>query len=767
MNPNSEVWGLPSSWQNCKYRVKYSAVAPEEIKAIVPQIADFGSGDGSLYAGNLHGKTPINTMIDETICPCGQDPKSSVYGKIGLFYNYQNVDANKVPNRVIEQSTPVNWFFYDAASATLDSGRLDHRRDRQAANARWAPEMTMTDNDNGRINPFVYYQIRSLMFQVVVATVNGYNTYGEPVIDWKTAYDWKTNFSSRKILDVRLQTYTYFSNTDTTITYYGVIEGASYTSNGISLLIKTSDEYSENIIDYAIINSGKWSMPYLIGSVIGGNWYEGRCFYMCGYNTFENQEYKTVVRQNDTQHGWSIWTEIPYSAANYEKIMKMCACFGVLFTDTGEFTFRLDGNDNNLCVPVIDENGVAHGEYTRGSDSLDNDFLQLDSIRDKNYNPEKPVDPNTYSSQTYFNPILNLSSMCKRYVLNDAAVEQLCRDLWKISDDLIHTDPNEDFKDYDQLMLDNFLVNSPIDVIVSLDKYPISNIPTGTNSEAIKYGKATGAALGKPLTTNTIFFNFEGVRIYPKFGDCFLDYSPYTCYELYIPFCGIVQIDPGDIMGHILSVQMVMDLSTGAVTAYIMADNLCIETANGTAAINIPVSGIDSVTLNSQINNALIAAKSAQMQARSSGTLTGRIAGGLKSIKESLNPRTATMQRASDAWTANLADYDLTHMPISPHKIGSASAACSWSLELTCRLMIYYPEGDAIDSSGGITTTSPKLADLTMYGHTTGFAVISSGLVSNYHGFTVGNIDTSSIAGATEAEREMIKALFSQGVYLP
>ena len=524
-----------------------------------------------------------------------------------------------------------------------------------------------------------------------------------------------------------------------------------------------------NIIDYACYNVDRRYFFHIVTPLHDNAYNTTATYYATAYKMFTGQTYHSVYYES-TEGGWNLWTEIPYSEENYEKILKMVSLYGCPFNDNDTKSFDINFLSEDLFLPVIPEDGIARGDYTRGVRNVLNSLYDVDSVRDLNYDPDTPITPtdmNTYSKQTYFNPVLNLSSMCKRYVLNDAAVEQLCRDLWKISDDLIHTDPNEDFKDYDQLMLDNFLVNSPIDVIVSLDKYPISDIPTGTSSEPIKYGKASGAALGKPLTINTIFFNFSGVDIFPKFGRSFLDYSPYTTYELYIPFCGVIQIDAGDIMDHTLSVQMVMDLSTGAVTAYVMADNLCIETANGSAALNIPVSGIDSITLNAQINNALINAKSAQMQARSTGTLTGRIGGGLKSVKESLNPKTATMQKATDTWAANLADYELTHQQLNPHKIGSASAACSWSLELTCRLMIYYPEGDAIDSSGGVSRTSPKLADLTLYGHTTGFSCISSGAVSNYHGFTVGNIDTSSISGATEQERDMIKSLFARGVYLP
>lgn len=755
-NPNSAVWGAPESWQFAKWLYNVGGYNPTDKKAGRPKCANFSDGgdtSASLNAGNTAGKTPINTPIDKTICPCGQDAAVSVFGKIALFKNKQRAADNAIPDKVIERTDPINWAFYSNNTAANPK----QTRDRENSTQRWSPNASTSNNDNGNINPFVYYQSRSLFANIYVLGYSGWNSYNQPINSrTMTLADWKNNYNTMFITDVFIELSGITSISGDTFNYgFGQSSGHGF---GVAQL-----DDIDGIYDYADSSYPNDQNIYLFRNHSGNGNNTVSTFYLPAYGEFENEEIRGTYFSGDG--GWGVHRAIPYSANNYERIMQMVACFGIPFSDKNISQFTYTSND--VCLPVIDDNGITHGEYTRGAANANNPFYNLESVRDKDYEPGRPIDTNTYSSQTYFNPVLNLSSMCKRYVLDDAAVQQLCRDLWKISDDLIHTDPNEDFKDYDQLVLDNFLCNSPIDVIVSLDKYPINNIPTGTSSEPIKYGKATGAALGKPLNINTIFFNFSGIDIFPKFGRSFLDYSPYTTYELYIPFCGVIQIDAGDIMDHTLSVQMVMDLSTGAVTAYVMADNLCIETANGIASLNIPVSGIDSVTLNSQINNALINAKSAQMQARSTGTLTGRIGGGLKSIKESLNAKTATMQKATDTWTANLADYELTHQQLNPHKIGSASAACSWSLELTCRLMIYYPEGDAIDSSGGVSQTSPKLADLTLYGHTTGFACISSGAVSNYHGYTIGNIDTSSITGATEQERDMIKSLFARGVYLP
>ena len=772
--PNPEIWGAPETWINSKIWVGANNDGNSNIKACRAKTANFGGDDnawaGALGRGIAQGRISLEP-IDNSFVLCGQNPAKSAYGAIKIFTNKQDDTLNKIPDKTITYNKPINFMFHSLNAndngyiGSLYTGiwggivNLQNPKMRIAPDAEEGSGGARDYNFNLQSSPYIYYQIRSLWAVIWVHEDN--NTYEGG--SWWTLEDWKNNHSSSSICEISVDLFGYSYDDGATIH----LSRAPNNLGDFRAITATTLEPIDGVTMYANTAYNQAPIIMLLNKLIYN--YHETAYTFIGYgwrSDFNGGTIKSYTDPNSTSHGWSLQLSIPYTADNYERIMSEMACFGIPFSDSNHDSYPIDFNANYVCLPVINDEGIATGEYTRGADNLTNPFAALDSVRDKNYDPNKDYDPNTYSNQTYFNPVLNLSSMCKRYVLNDAAVEQLCRDLWKISDDLIHTDPNEDFKDYDQLVLDNFLVNSPIDVIVSLDKYPITDIPTGTTAEAIKYGKATGAALGKPLSVNTIFFNFEGVKIYPKFGRSFLDYSPYTTYEIYIPFCGIVPLEAGDIMDHILSVQMVMDLSTGAVTAYIMVDNLCIETATGSASLNIPVSGIDSITLNSQINNALLTAKSAQMQARTTGTSLGRIGSG-SAWKWLTNPVGVVEKEVSDKWSANQADYDLNHQQFTPHKIGSASSACSWSLELTCRLMIYYPEGEAIDSSGGVSPTSPHLADLTMYGHTTGFACIYNGLVSGLHGYTVGNIDTSGIAGATDTEREMIKSLFASGVYLP
>ena len=436
----------------------------------------------------------------------------------------------------------------------------------------------------------------------------------------------------------------------------------------------------------------------------------------------------------------------------------MAACFGVPFSDSNYNTIPIDFNANYVCLPVIDENGIATGEYTRGTDNLTNPFAQLDSVRDTNYDPDKYLDPNTYSNITGFNSVSGGASMTKRYVLDKANVDKLADDLWTITDALALEGGQINFNHLTEKVIENFLCTNPIDCIVSLKRFPFEVPHTFSNTKtAVKLGKSDATAQG--YATYNIFNTvvFTGINIYPRFENSFLDYSPYTEYELYVPFCGTIKLNAGDILGHTLNCRLQIDLLTGACTAYIMADGLVIETATGNCACELQVTGTDATYMNSAITGAITSAKTGKLNNITTSWQPLSIGGALSTVA---NPWKQAQTAIGARYEREQAEYNLQHLQTPVHSMGTASALTGWYQEFNARLIIYYPTGDAVTNS-----IPPALADLSTYAHTTGFATVANDVLNNYSGLTVATNPILNFA-ATATEKEMISAALQGGVFI-
>lgn len=760
--PNPDVWGSWSDWHDARI-ISATGSGNWDIYACKPKIRQFSTSSPvwsqySLGRGIEVGKITANQQIDLSICICGQHPMISPFAHIGIFSNHQNAADNKVPDTVYQANEQINWFFADVDAAT--GFFRDHVINTSSPVQKWAPDATNAGsaNHNYYVTPYVYYQFKSIFLQIYVETIDSYDSNNVPVTTWRHAREWMTTYRDRKICGVRIALCAYESYSNNIIYYRAnPSPSASDTCSAVCVVNEVSD-----IIDYATYLNERSQTVDLIHHHQNNYSNTQQLFYCTGYGLFDDQEYKSAYYVN-TESGWNVWTEIPYSTANYEKILSMAALFGCPFTDSDKYSFNIDFLDNDMFLPVIPENGIAEGEYTRGADNLDNSLYGISTVRNINYDPSTPItpyDPNTYSLVTGFNSLSGGASATQRYVLNDSNVRQLLTDLWTIT----HTIADVDYEKFDYKILDSFLVTDPINSIVSLKRYPF-NIPHtfSPNKTHVNLGKNQGEALGY-LSYNV--FNsvqFAGVSIWPKFGKSFLDYSPYTEYELYIPFCGTVKLDPGEILDHVLSVRMEIDLISGVCISYILADSLVIETVTGSVAADMQVAGTDAATADAAIQNAVINHTTARTN-KEVAMVTPYTPGGI--MGELSNPSKQAGAIANAKTNLEKANYDITHINTPVHTMGTAGGLSSWIQEFNCRLMIYYPEGDAIDSSGGVSDTSPKLADLTEYGHTTGFYCVMQGTVSDFTGYTLGNIDTSSIAGATAEEREQIKAAFSSGVWL-
>lgn len=380
--PNPNVYGTSDTWSKCAV---FYAVGDGDsaTKTIAPRINVWDSTSSDRRKGTLSraitaGKLTAGVPIDPTICPCGQDPTVSCFGKIALFTNHSDNDANKIPDKVVTYDTAVNWFFSEIWNYGDARGFTPQRTNRNDILCRWSPngDLTTLTNQNRYVTPFVYYQLKSIFASIYVNTITGYDIYGRPDIAQMTLEAWKNNYPTRKINSAVLRLKGVTSQTGGTITYTsGNLD--PQLSVGVSLLNDIDD-----IVDYYTYYVDRQQYFRLFGGLSANAYNTTDTYYMLGYDMFENAEVKSSFISGVTDSGWNVWQEIPYSETNYEKILQMAACFGIPFSPTSKETFAAEFTDNDLYLPVIDENGIAHGEYTRGTDNLNNGLYNLTSIFD-------------------------------------------------------------------------------------------------------------------------------------------------------------------------------------------------------------------------------------------------------------------------------------------------------------------------------------------------------------------------------------------------
>ena len=470
---------------------------------------------------------------------------------------------------------------------------------------------------------------------------------------------------------------------------------------------------------------------------------------------------------------------------NIEYLRRCCAGYGLFFCDdhiADDDTNLAGGSaeltrwtNSSMMLGTIEEDGYTRGNYTRGADNANARQFNWTDSTDSTYNPDVPPVPthNEYSHATVFNTIGDLATLTKRYVLSDSDIQLLGTELFKVTDDIFTQ--YSSMLDYIPKINSAFLTNNPLDCIVSLQKYPIE-IPKAATPENIRLGSNQTNAIGYKFDAPCLTFLFGGKKIFPRFGNSFLDYNPFTRFEIYVPFCGTVELNPADILNRVLNVELIVDMSTGTCTGYIESDDLVIETVNGNVAIDIPVSGIDAATVNANLNNAAVNARTAFNNKRANSGLMS--VSNNVGIMDVLQPwkwggKATSMVAGSlnSGYAAQKANYDLMHTQAPIHVIGSVSPVGAWAIDLNCRLLVYYPTGSIFDLDGdGLPVFNNKLAQ---FGALQGFATAETGNLNQYKGLTIAveprytNMRTNSTTNSralSADELDLITAALSEGI---
>lgn len=726
---------------------------------------------GVLYPGNTQEEPTFKT--DNT-----QIQSFFLYANLEFFSYYAPTNVYVADGRVIKPSyndgTPSKYLDWCDNGYTSNGSNVDVNAMKQF-------------NTNLKIDPILKWGVKTFFLVIYVVYISSLDSSGQPISTrttlnnylngvghddtWKQAHPVMCAFGQPYIRHNINGEYT-----------TAVYNGADLLPAFTLPLTGIDGNIEHNIINYALTTN---SAAYQNAPTING------CFPIYGqiapthYNepngasssfsapAYLGYNHGTLKKapNNDV-----FWFELDLTDPdNVEYLMRGCAAYGLFFSDD-YYTLAQAGRDETrwidtrMCCGTIDENGRTNGDYTRGALNATQRQYDWSVSTESPFDPAAPPVPqNHYSDTTTFNTIGNISTLTRRYALDGTAVENLGADLWTITEDLRTLDPDEDYKNFDQEVLNGFLTTNPIDCVVSLRRFPLT-LPYGS-SDTIKLGKFDTNVSCYAMNKSAETYSFEGTFIAPQFGDSFLDYNPYTKFELYVPFCGTVELNPADILNRTLNVKLVVDFDTGTCTAYVLANNLCIETLNGSLAIDIPVTGTDATTVAAQIFNGIIQAR----QARQHGVFTNLSKAFTPSglMSNIYNVFGSAEQIINAGNERKLAEYSISHTEAPVHVIGSASPVGSWAIDLNCRLIIYYP------TSYMITYTPDNKAHwsesfISDYAQNTGFAVCQNGLVEYRRGLVIaanplftGVKTNSQNYPATQEELALIEQALQEGVISP
>lgn len=444
-----------------------------------------------------------------------------------------------------------------------------------------------------------------------------------------------------------------------------------------------------------------------------------------------------------------------------EYLMTQLAYLGFRFCPDGD-RVNEDIHGEYFYIPEIDSLGVTTGNYVQANSgeaaTYQNNGWTTNVWHVTPYdgtNDDEEGDPNTYSDTTDWNnfaksPALSFTDM---YILTEADVMALSSKFYES----LSVKPTAQL--VSEFFSETYLTTEPTDVIVSLAYYNIKledkTVHSSTMQE-IKLGSYDTQITAYELQRTSERYDYGEHLYYPHFGD-FRDYAPYSTAILIIPYCGTVEIDPAEFMGHWVRVQMVIDYSTGTCTAYILKDELVINSISGQIGVEIPVTAIANQDLQRNLFNGYQNLKAAKLQSAQS------VAQGAMSFLGSAmssNPMGMAQSAMSTIFGAErsqigieTAEYNLEHTRIPFRQIGSINPSTALNQEQQCRIIIFRPVMDP--------AYVPEV-----YGHVTGFATLDTALLSEYSGYTVCSNAVLDSVPCTIEEKQSIARQLQTGVYL-
>ena len=384
---------------------------------------------------------------------------------------------------------------------------------------------------------------------------------------------------------------------------------------------------------------------FIICPDLHGEWYgtpKGFLLWKAQFNQAFNDntfypDRKTIDVLPDSIESSSYW-----SMLTREAIESICYSFGVQWTGNlnkaTNCTIGRDCIDPDIHIAKITDYGVSDEYYSGASisglpymDSQNIDIKKTDIFKykkDQNeYEDLKNGDRKNgdSASMDISIPTLNpMSTFNTSYAISYFTLKNFANWLW-----------NSDESTFSKIVSNATLYNNPIDCIIGCKMYPfdIENHHTAglDITENLCLGRVKSPHFGRPIKSNYNCVINLGTCSLTKTFNSFLDYEPYSNYYIYIPYCGVYELNSLNYINKKVDVKLIVDFLTGACTACVYANNLLLDQFDGHIGIDVPISTMDTFSLAEQqvrgktntVNNIVGSVAS---------FATGNIAGGIMNL---------------------------------------------------------------------------------------------------------------------------------------
>lgn len=145
-------------------------------------------------------------------------------------------------------------------------------------------------------------------------------------------------------------------------------------------------------------------------------------------------------------------------------------------------------------------------------------------------------------------------------------------------------DPLFDLSNWKKLFAD------PMQAILGLSIVPVYVPSAGSTN--VRVGNITTNVVMNLASSQYVVVNCGTINVNEYWG-AYLDYSPYTKVEIYLPFIGMKPLNIDDIMGRSINLQYVVDILSGSCVATIECDNDVLYSFVGQCSCSVPITGND------------------------------------------------------------------------------------------------------------------------------------------------------------------------------